>query len=70
MRPASAMQRLKLSLASPLFYRSRTMSLDEAIARADSVIYAYSAYMLTSLEFKTVIMNDFIDMIHRNPQTF
>lgn len=33
----------------------------EAAARADSVIYAYSAYMLTSLEFEKVIVNDFID---------
>lgn len=38
-----------------------TLTSSEAIARADSVIYAYSAYMLTSLEFKAVIMNDFID---------
>ena len=46
MRPASAMQRLKLSLASPLFYRSRTMSLDEAIARADSEAPGYDAAII------------------------
>ena len=40
--------------------RSSLTSRD-AIAQADSVIYSYSAYMLTSLEFETVIMNDFID---------
>ncbi len=38
-----------------------TLDSKEAIARADSVIYAYSAYMLTSLEFEKVIVNDFID---------
>ena len=38
-----------------------TLESKEASARADSVIYAYSAYMLTSLEFEKVIVNDFID---------
>lgn len=38
-----------------------TLESKEAAARADSVIYAYSAYMLTSLEFEKVIVNDFID---------
>lgn len=28
---------------------------------ADSVVYAYSAYMLTSLELKSVMLSDFID---------
>ncbi len=44
-------------------YDSLKLTLDsrEAVARADSVIYAYSAYMLTSMEFEKVIMNDFID---------
>ena len=44
-------------------YDSLKVTLDsrEAVARADSVIYSYSAYMLTSLEFEKVIMNDFID---------
>ena len=44
-------------------YDSLKLTLDsrEAMARADSVIYAYSAYMLTSMEFEKVIMNDFID---------
>lgn len=30
-------------------------------AMADSVLYAYSAYMLTSLELENVLMSDFID---------
>ncbi len=38
-----------------------TLNSSEAVSRADSVIYAYSAYMLTSLEFEKVIVNDFID---------
>ena len=38
-----------------------TLDSREAVARADSVVYSYSAYMLTSLEFKKVIVNDFID---------
>lgn len=44
-------------------YDSLKATLDsrEAVARADSVIYSYSAYMLTSMEFEKVIMNDFID---------
>lgn len=44
-------------------YRSlkETLTSREAVARTDSVIYSYSAYMLTSLEFEKVIMNDFID---------
>ena len=44
-------------------YDSLKATLDsrEAAARADSVIYSYSAYMLTSMEFEKVIMNDFID---------
>lgn len=44
-------------------YDSLKVTLDsrEAVARADSVIYSYSAYMLTSMEFEKVIMNDFID---------
>ncbi len=44
-------------------YDSLKSTLDsrEAIARADSVIYSYTAYMLTSLELKQVALNDFID---------
>lgn len=44
-------------------YDSLKSTLDsrEAVARADSVVYSYSAYMLTSLEFRKVIVNDFID---------
>jgi len=40
------------------------MSLNSVKMRplADSVIYAYSAYMLTSLEFKDVMLSDFIDV--------
>ena len=38
-----------------------TLDSREAVARADSVVYSYSAYMLTSLEFRKVIVNDFID---------
>ena len=38
-----------------------TLTSSDAVARTDSVIYSYSAYMLTSLEFEKVIMNDFID---------
>ena len=51
-----------------------TLNSSEAVSRADSVIYAYSAYMLTSLEFEKVIVNDFIDKIYlqlkENSQTF
>ena len=33
----------------------------DAVPMADSVVYSYTAYMLTSLEFKQVMMSDFID---------
>lgn len=33
----------------------------EASSMADSLMYAYSAYMLTSLELDSVLMSDFID---------
>ena len=38
-----------------------TLDSSEAAALADSVLYSYSAYMLTSFEFEKVIVNDFID---------
>ena len=38
-----------------------TLDSSEAAAMADSVLYSYSAYMLTSFEFEKVIVNDFID---------
>ena len=36
-------------------------SSEEAVARVDSVMYSYSAYMLTSLEMGYAVMSDFID---------
>lgn len=38
-----------------------TLSSDTVSARADSVMYSYSAYMLTSLELESVLSSDFID---------
>ena len=39
----------------------RTLGDTEAASMVDSVLYSYSAYMLTALEFEKVIVNDFID---------
>lgn len=39
----------------------QSLKLPSAIPLADSVAYAYSAYMLTSLELQNVISSDFID---------
>lgn len=36
-------------------------SSKDAVAKADSVVYSYTAYMLTSLELENVMMSDFID---------
>lgn len=38
-----------------------SFSTEEALAFADSAVYSYSAYMLTSLELEEVMMSDFID---------
>ena len=38
-----------------------SLSSEEVRNRADSVMYAYSSYMLTSLEADNVLMSDFID---------
>lgn len=38
-----------------------SLSSDEIRNRADSVMYAYSSYMLTSLEAENVLLSDFID---------
>ena len=39
----------------------QSVTLRSALPLADSVAYAYSAYMLTSLELQNVISSDFID---------
>ena len=39
----------------------QSLSLRNALPLADSVAYAYSAYMLTSMELQSVISYDFID---------
>ncbi len=39
----------------------KSLTLSKMLPLADSVVYAYSAYMLTSLELKDVILSDFID---------
>ena len=39
----------------------QSLTLRRALPLADSVAYAYSAYMLTSLELQNVISSDFID---------
>lgn len=36
-------------------------TINQAYSMADSVMYSYAAYMLTSLEFERVIESDFID---------
>ena len=36
-------------------------TINQAYPMADSVMYSYAAYMLTSLEFETVVNSDFID---------
>ena len=36
-------------------------TINQAYPMADSVMYSYAAYMLTSLEFETVVHSDFID---------
>ena len=38
-----------------------TMTEKKLVPLADSVLYSYSAYMLTSLELEKVILSDFID---------
>lgn len=38
-----------------------SLASEDVRTRADSVMYAYSAYMLTSLEADNVLMSDFID---------
>ena len=38
-----------------------SLASEDIRTRADSVMYAYSAYMLTSLELENVLMSDFID---------
>ena len=38
-----------------------SLSLNRLVPLADSVLYSYSAYMLTSLELKEVVKSDFID---------
>lgn len=38
-----------------------SLASEEVRSRADSVMYSYSAYMLTSLEADNVLMSDFID---------
>lgn len=38
-----------------------TFNSKESIAMADSVVYSYTAYMLTALELQKVIVSDFID---------
>lgn len=38
-----------------------SLSSEDVRSRADSVMYAYSSYMLTSLEAENVLMSDFID---------
>lgn len=37
------------------------MTSDAVQTRVDSVLYSYSAYMLTSLELENVLMSDFVD---------
>lgn len=37
------------------------MTSETVKARVDSVLYSYSAYMLTSLELENVLMSDFVD---------
>lgn len=39
----------------------KLLTSDKMINLADSVVYSYSAYMLTSLELKDVMLSDFID---------
>jgi predicted PurR-regulated permease PerM len=39
----------------------KSLTSDKMINLADSVVYSYSAYMLTSLELKNVMLSDFID---------
>ena len=36
-------------------------TINQAYPMADSVMYSYAAYMLTSLEFESVVQSDFID---------
>ena len=38
-----------------------SFSVENVLPLTDSVLYSYSAYMLTSLELETVIQSDFID---------
>ena len=39
----------------------KTLATEKMVPLADSVLYAYSAYMLTSLELPEVLKSDFID---------
>lgn len=39
----------------------QSLTSDKMMPLTDSVVYAYSAYMLTSLELKDVLLSDFID---------
>lgn len=39
----------------------KSMTSAKMLPLTDSVVYAYSAYMLTSLELKNVLLSDFID---------
>ncbi len=38
-----------------------SLTSDKMVPLTDSVVYAYSAYMLTSLELNDVMLSDFID---------
>ncbi|MBQ9819966.1 MAG: hypothetical protein IJM60_06770 [Bacteroidales bacterium] len=40
---------------------SRTIRSEKMVPLTDSVVYAYSAYMLTSMELNQVLLSDFID---------
>ena len=40
---------------------SRTIRSEKMVPLTDSVVYAYSAYMLTSMELNEVLLSDFID---------
>lgn len=41
--------------------RNRSLASTSIVPLADSVVYAYSAYMLTALELPKVVQSDFID---------